>query len=131
MERQEYPLSIEVEEAEDHAVITPVGYLNALTGDQIDKVCESLLEKRGLRYFIINFAQIELINTIGISILVGIIEKVLNRQGLVYFTELGGTNREIFDVLNLNTVAMIFPDNESAREHLRRDRETVRRAMGY
>jgi len=126
---QEYPLSIEVREAEDHAVITPIGYLNALTGDQIDKVCESLIE-RGMHYFIINFAQVELINTIGISILVGIIEKVLNRQGLVYFTELGGTNREIFEVLNLTSVAMIFPDDASAYEHLRRDRETLKRALG-
>ena len=130
MDDQDYSLSIQVQEADDHAVITPIGYLNALTGDRIDKICESLLAEKGLRYFIINFAQVELINTIGISILVGIIEKVLNRQGLVYFTELGGTNREIFDVLNLSSVAMIFPDNESAREHLRRDRETLRRAMG-
>ena len=129
MDRPDYSLSIEVQEAEDHATIRPVGYLNALTGDQIDKVCEALIE-RGLRYFIINFGQVQLINTIGISILVGIIEKVLNRQGLVYFTELGGTNREIFEVLNLSTVAMIFADDDSAREHLRRDRETLRRAMG-
>lgn len=129
MQGQQFPLSIEVQEAADHAVITPVGYLNALTGEQIDKVCEALFDK-GLRYFIINFAQVELINTIGISILVGIIEKVLNRQGLVYFTELGGTNREIFDVLNLSSVALIFSDDNAAREHMRRDRETLRRAMG-
>ena len=129
MENQDHSLAIEVQEAEDHATITPVGYLNALTGEQIDKVIETLTG-RGLRYFIINFARVELINTIGISILVGIIEKVLSRQGLVYFTELGGTNREIFEVLNLTTVAMIFPSDEAAREHLRRDRETLRRAMG-
>jgi anti-anti-sigma factor len=129
VEHRDCPLAIEVQEAEDHAVITPIGYLNALTGEQIDKVCESLIA-RGIHYFIINFAQVELINTIGISILVGLIEKVLSRQGLVYFTELGGTNREIFEVLNLTSVAMIFPNDASARAHLRRDRETLRRAMG-
>jgi len=122
-------LTIEVKEADDHAVIIPIGYLNALTGDQIDKVCETLIN-RGVSYIIINFSQVELINTIGISILVGIIEKVLNRQGLVYFTELGGTIKEIFEVLSLSSVALIFPDDDSAREHLRRDRETLRRAMG-
>ena len=129
MDHQEYPLTIEVKEADDHAVIIPIGYLNALTGDQIDKVCETLIN-RGVSYIIINFSQVELINTIGISILVGIIEKVLNRQGLVYFTELGGTIKEIFEVLSLSSVALIFPDDDSAREHLRRDRETLRRAMG-
>lgn len=129
VDNQQYPLSIEVRKAADHAVIIPKGYLNALTGDQIDKVCERLIEEN-LQYFIINFGQIELINTIGISILVGIIEKVLNKHGLVYFTELGGTNREIFDVLNLTSVAILFADDEQAVEHLRRDRETLRRAMG-
>lgn len=129
MDAQEFPLSIEVQEHKDHVVILPRGYLNALTADQIDKVCDSLIA-RDLRYFIVNFSQTELINTIGISILVGIIEKVLSHQGLVYFTHLAGTNREIFEVLNLTTVALMLPDDDAAREHLRRDRETLRRAMG-
>ena len=123
-------LKIEVEKANDHAVIRPRGYLNALTGDQIDKVCEKLIGE-GIVYFIVNFGEVELINTIGISILVGIIEKVLAKQGLVYFTGLDATNREIFEVLNLNSVAMVFPDDVSAREHMVADREAMRRrAMG-
>lgn len=129
MDGRELPLSIEVCEAADHAIITPVGYLNALTGERIDKVCEELLG-RGLHYIIINFSRVELINTIGISILVGIIDKVLGHEGLVYFTELGGTNREIFEVLNLTSVAMVFPDDASAQAHMHHDREAMRRAMG-
>lgn len=124
------PLQIEVHETKDYALIVPNGYLNALTGDQIDKLCESLIQK-GIHYFVINFGKVEMINTIGISILVGIIEKVLTLQGLVYFTELGGTNREIFDVLNLSSVALIVATDEAAFEHMRHDRATtLRRAMG-
>jgi anti-anti-sigma factor len=123
------PLSIEVIESKDHAVIVPCGYLNAMTGDQIDKVCETLLG-RGIHYVIINFSKVELINTIGISILVGIFEKVLSHEGIVYLTHLGGTNREIFDVLGLGSVAMILPDDKTALEHMRRDQDTQRRAMG-
>ncbi len=129
MKGPEQPLLIEIREADDHAAIIPRGYLNALTGDHIDKACEQLIE-RGVRYVIINFGQIELINTIGISILVGIIEKVLARHGLVYFTELGGTNREIFEVLGLQSVAMIFPTDEDALAHMRNDRITWRQASG-
>ena len=50
------PLNIDVTEMGDHAVITPRGYLNAMTGDQIDKVCASLIGK-GMRHFIINFGK--------------------------------------------------------------------------
>jgi anti-anti-sigma factor len=123
------PLAIEVQQAEDHAVITPVGYLNALTGNQIDDVAEKLLGEK-IHYIIINFNRVEVINTIGISILVGIFEKVVARQGIVYLTQLEGANREIFDVLGLSTVAMLFESDDAARQHLRRDKETMKRAMG-
>ncbi|MEN6627111.1 MAG: STAS domain-containing protein [Candidatus Sumerlaeia bacterium] len=129
MSSQDKTLQIEIQESDEYAVIIPKGYLNALIGDRIDKACEQLVE-RGMKYLIINFGQIELINTIGISILVGIIEKVLMRHGLVYFTELGGTNREIFEVLGLQTVAMIFPTDADALAHMRNDREIYRPAIG-
>lgn len=120
-------LTISVEQLEDHAVIRPEGYLNALTGDQIDKLCTGLIEQ-GIHYIIINFSKVSMVNTIGISILIGIIEKVLQQNGLVYFTELGATGRQIFEVLNLTTVALIFESDDEAREHLCRDQDAVRRA---
>lgn len=129
MIQDETPLEMDVQEDGEIATIVPGGYLNALTGDRIDKACDELIG-RGSRYIIVNFSQIEMINTIGISILVGIIEKVVTRHGLVYFTHLGGTNREIFEVLGLSSVAMIFPDEQSAREHIEHDRQTYRRAIG-
>ena len=120
-------LTIPIEEHGDHAIIRPAGYLNALAGDQIEKVCASLVE-RDVRYIIVNFRDVSMVNTIGISILVGIIEKVLEHNGLVYFTELGETDRKIFEVLNLSTVALIFKSDEAARAHLDGDQEAVRRA---
>ena len=129
MLEQNRDIPIEIHEEEDYAVLIPSGYLNAMTGDQIDKICEGLA-RRGIHYFIINFGQTEMINTIGISILVGIIDKVQRGGGLVYFTELTGTNQDIFDALDLGSVAMIFPDNDSAIAHMRHDRETQRRAFG-
>ncbi|HOE96306.1 MAG TPA: STAS domain-containing protein [Candidatus Sumerlaeota bacterium] len=129
MASPETQLTIAVQREADHVVIVPTGYLNALTGERIDKVCDALL-KEGIKYILINFKQVELINTIGISILVGIIEKVHLQGGLVYFTHLGGTNLEIFEVLDLGSVALFFPTDDQAREHLRHDRETQRRALG-
>ena len=127
MDLKDPSLSIEIEDCGDHTVIRPVGYLNALTGDQIDKVCAELIG-RGVRYFIINFSGVSMVNTIGISILVGLIDKVTERDGMVYFTELGATDRQIFEVLNLTTLAWVFGSDEEARSHLARDQEAVRRA---
>lgn len=127
MTAQPDDLSIPIETYDDYTIIRPAGYLNALAGDRIDKVCRRLLDD-GTRYVIINFREVSMVNTIGISVLVGIIEKVLEHNGLVYFTELGATDRQIFEVLNLTTVALIFDSDEDACEHLGRDREAVRRA---
>lgn len=120
-------IGIHVEEFDDYAIVRPEGYLNALIGDQIDKTCSTLIEK-GAHYIIINFSKVSMVNTIGISILIGIIEKVLQKNGLVYFTELGATGRHIFEVLNLTTVALIFESDDDARDHMCRDQEAVRRA---
>jgi anti-anti-sigma regulatory factor len=120
-------IGVPVERCGDHAVIRPEGYLNALIGDRIDKACAELIGE-GICYFIINFSGISTVNTIGISILVGIIEKAVENDGLVYFTDLGMTDRQIFEVLNLTTVAMVFATDEEAREHLSRDREAAARA---
>ncbi|GEM_PF-2715797 len=115
------------EEHADHAILRPAGYLNALAGDRIEKLCSKLFAK-GIRYIIINFSQVAMVNTIGISILVGILERAIAQNGLVYFTELGKTDRQVFEVLNLHTVAPVFPTDDQARRHLRRDQEAVRRA---
>lgn len=124
-----YPdeLEIPVESHGDYATVRPCGYLNARAGDRIDRTCKELLDA-GTCYVIINFRDVSMVNTIGISVLVGIIEKVLEHNGLVYFTELGATDRQIFEVLNLTTVALIFDSDEDARRHMDRDREAVRRA---
>ena len=119
-------ITIPIERHEDYAILRPSGYLNALAGDQIDKVCAELLEN-GSHYIILNFKDVSMVNTIGISILVGIIEKVLEHNGFLYFTALAPTDRRIFEVLNLTTVALIFDTDEEAQEHLGRDRQAVRR----
>lgn len=120
-------LSIGVERFDDYAVVRPVGYLNAFIGDQIDKACDRLLAE-GIHYIIINFRNVTMVNTIGISILIGIIERMIQHEGLVYFTELGATDREIFEVLDLSTISIIFGSDADAIEHMKRDREAVRRA---
>jgi len=120
-------ITIPIERYEDYAILRPTGYLNAMTGDRIDKVCAELLGE-GIHYVILNFAGVSMVNTIGISILVGIIEKVIQHNGFLYFTSLAPTDRRIFEVLNLTTVALIFNTDEEAEEHLGRDRQAVRRA---
>jgi len=85
---------------EDAAVIYPGPYLNQLRGEDVESQCQQLLTN-GIRRIVINFAETELINSIGISILLGVIESVNHVQGRLVLSNLNGSNRELFEMLGL------------------------------
>ena len=55
--------------------ITPINYINKVEGENLEKVCDAFLAK-GTHKFVIDFSGTDIINSIGISILIGIIEKI-------------------------------------------------------
>src|ERR1041385_1376752 len=85
---------------QDAAVIYPGPYLNQLRGENIEIQCQELLDA-GIRNIVINFDETELINSIGISILLGVIESVNNARGLLVLSNLNSSNRELFEMLGL------------------------------
>ncbi|HYP29485.1 MAG TPA: STAS domain-containing protein [Blastocatellia bacterium] len=86
--------------AEGVAVIYPGPYLNQLRGEGLEGRCQELLSG-GVRSIVINFEETELINSIGISILLGIIETVNESRGTLVLSNLSATNRELFEMLGL------------------------------
>lgn len=85
---------------DDAAVIYPGPYLNQLRGESIEDQCERFLAE-GVRRIVINFEETELINSIGISILLGVIESVNHSQGALILSNLNSSNRELFEMLGL------------------------------
>jgi anti-anti-sigma factor len=85
---------------EDAAVIYPGPYLNQLRGERIESQCQEFLAA-GVRHIVINFEETELINSIGISILLGVIELVNSADGALMLSNLNASNRELFEMLGL------------------------------
>jgi anti-anti-sigma factor len=85
---------------ESAAVIYPGPYLNQLRGESIESQCQEFLAG-GVRQIVINFEETELINSIGISILLGVIESVNHAQGSLVLSNLNASNRELFEMLGL------------------------------
>jgi anti-anti-sigma factor len=85
---------------EDAAVIYPGPYLNQLRGEGIESQCQEFLAG-GVRRIVINFEETELINSIGISILLGVIESVNQVRGSLVLSNLNASNRELFEMLGL------------------------------
>ncbi len=82
------------------AVIYPGPYLNQLRGERIESRCHELIAS-GIRHIVINFEETELINSIGISILLGVIEAVNDARGRLVLSNLNASNRELFEMLGL------------------------------
>ena len=57
----------------DTAIIYAGDYLNKLSGERIERECKRQLEL-GCRALVINFRDTELVNSIGVSILMGVID---------------------------------------------------------
>jgi anti-anti-sigma factor len=112
---KEYP--VDIVEHTNHAVVYPNGYLNGSTGEKIDAACNELMHK-GQDRIIINFGNVETVNTMGIANLVSVLEKVGHREGVVCFSNLSDSNRQIFDVLDISRAVLIFDDEAQACTHL-------------
>jgi anti-anti-sigma factor len=84
----------------ERSVIYAGDYLNKLTGEQIEYECRRRLET-GCKELVVNFSQTELVNSIGISILLGVIDTAANNGAKVVFTDINENTLELFDMLGL------------------------------
>jgi len=100
-------------ELDDCVVIYTDNYLNDIEGEKLEGTCDVFL-KSGKRKIIIDFANTELVNSIGISILVGIMDKVKEKNGIIFFSGLNNVNRDIFNMLGLTKYISIFQTEEEA-----------------
>jgi anti-anti-sigma factor len=105
---------IESKIVDETAVVYPGEYLNQLKGELIERRCLDLLSQ-GVRRVVIDFSRTELINSIGISILLGMIDSVKESGGELAVSNLNTTNFELFEVLGLLSHVNVV-DSESVEE---------------
>jgi anti-anti-sigma factor len=92
------------------AVIHTDGYINNLAGERIGEEANALLAE-GFRRIVINMAKSTVINSIGISILIEVIEKMQETGGTLAFCNLTKTIAKTFTIMGLAQYALIY-DNE-------------------
>ena len=95
------------------AVVYASDYLNKLTGEKIERECRKQLDC-GCRALVINFSDTELVNSIGISILLGIIDIAERNGARVIFSDLNTQTIELFQVLGLTRHVILARDEQEA-----------------
>jgi anti-anti-sigma factor len=110
---KEDELKVEVRKGDNYSVISTEGYINNLGGERIAEECYLLMDE-GVKHFILNLARTRVINSIGISILIEIIEKVLQIKGSISFCQLTPTIAKTFHIMGLAQYARIFDTEDEA-----------------
>lgn len=95
------------------AVVHASDYLNKLTGERIERECRRQLDA-GCRALVIDFSDTQLVNSIGISILLGIIDVAEKCGARVVFSEVNNQTVELFDMLGLTRHVVLAKDEREA-----------------
>lgn len=88
------------------AVVFAGDYLNKLTGEQVERECKQRLEE-GCTELIVNFSRTEIVNSIGVSILLGVIDSAANAGARVVFSDVNEDTVELFDMLGVSKHALV------------------------
>jgi anti-anti-sigma factor len=99
------------------AVIYASDYLNKLTGERIERECRRQLDS-GCRALVINFCDTELVNSIGISILLGIIDIAEKNGAQVVFSDVNNQTIELFEMLGLTRHVVVALNEQEALSSL-------------
>src|SRR5262245_43899942 len=75
-------------------------YLNKLSGERVERECKRQLET-GCRALVINFRDTELVNSIGVSILMGVIDAAEQSSARLVFSDVNNHTAELFRLLGL------------------------------
>ena len=95
------------------AIVRTRGYLSRVAGELLEQEIERLLGA-GARRFVVNLRETDLINSVGISILIGVIERVRGLGGELVFSELTAVNEEIFRIMGLHRHARLVRGDDEA-----------------
>jgi anti-anti-sigma factor len=97
----------------DTAIIYASDYLNKLSGERIERECKRQLDL-GCRALVINFRDTELVNSIGVSILMGVIDASEKNQARVIFSDVNGHTANLFEMLGLTRHVSVAKDETEA-----------------
>src|SRR5437016_2719927 len=97
----------------DTAIIYASDYLNKLSGERIERECKEQLAA-GCRALVINFRDTELVNSIGVSILMGVIDAAQQGNARLVFCNVSGQTETLFGMLGLTRHVSVVKDEDEA-----------------
>jgi len=92
---------------EDAAVIFAGDYLNKLSGEKVERECRQKLDD-GYKKLVVDLSATEIVNSIGVSILLGVIDRASNAGAEVVFSDVNENTAQLFDMLGVSRHATVL-----------------------
>jgi len=95
-------------------LIAASGYINNEGGQAIADAANKLMDQ-GCKTLLIDLDGTRIINSIGVSILLEILEKLMDEKGQLAFCNLTPTISKTFEIMGLVQYASVYSDREAAQ----------------
>ena len=97
----------------DVVIIETNGYLNNVGREQIAQACYKEIDS-GKKLFLINLENSKVVNSIGVSILIEIIEKLQDVDGKLGYYNLAPIVEKTFNIMGLTKYSSVFSSENEA-----------------
>jgi len=106
-------LSVRSKSVGPAVIIYASDYLNKISGERIERECKHQLDS-GCQILVIDFRGTELVNSIGISILLGVIDVAEKSGAQVIFSDVNSQTAQLFEMLGLTRHVLLARDEQEA-----------------
>ena len=110
-------LRVAVDRKPHGAILYTKGYINNVGGEEIANRAYELMDG-GVTTLLLNLRETKIVNSIGISILIEIIEKMIDRGGRIAFCCLTPVIHKTFQIMGLANYAAIYDSEDTATKEL-------------
>jgi anti-anti-sigma factor len=88
------------------AVVLAGDYLNKITGERVERECRRCLDE-GCKQLVVDFSQTEIVNSIGVSILLGVIDSASSAGAKIVFSDVNENTVELFEMLGVTNHVLL------------------------
>ena len=105
--------NIKVREEGDITILETSGYLNNFGGDRVASICKQSISE-GKRKLLINLENTKMVNSIGVSILIEIIEDLQGVNGKIAYYNVAPIVEKTFNIMGITNYSKIYTSEEDA-----------------
>ena len=95
--------NIKVREEGDITILETSGYLNNFGGDRVASICKQSISE-GKRKLLINMENTKMVNSIGVSILIEVIEDLQGVNGKIGYYNVAPIVEKTFNIMGITNI---------------------------